>query len=660
MTTEHVPHFPNSGSDRDTARLTVLNIQRTCVHDGPGIRTTVFFRGCPLRCTWCQNPEAQPFVSPSSPDSSSSVSEILSAVKKDSAYYRTTHGGLTLSGGEPLAQNRAALLSFLGAAKREDLHVTVETAGDVPWSAFESCSPHVDLFLFDLKVVGDEALHEKLTGARGRRVEENLRRLVAAGANLRVRMCIVPDHNNSVANLQATAALLKSIDHPTIELMRYYNLHEKKALRLKISGLQLAQEPLRISAERSARALQTAKDTFTSLGIEVFTNASDVPRRKATFTQQVHRIQRDIRDFGYHVCLESAKLKTTYHKKHGFIEPLAVRRANLLRYLLNNKQVTVYPGELLVGNFTSKRVGGSVWVEYFASGMVITLWNIDRQKPIKFTCSLSDKLLFYTQLAPFWASSGLLVKAFPSAAELGKFVARTVEKRCGFNNNVAGIAHYIVNCERLLRLGTIGIAQEARDQREDRPDTGFYDGVLIALKGLEEFADRYAAHLRAMAQKESDARRRGELEHMAQICAHVPRNPARTFHEALQAILLLQIALCTESFENAIPRPARSGARSLLRGRSRGGQDRLRGRQRADGVLRLEDRRAHLPQRRRHGVRVRETVREPLAGRDRHAGRRRPSGQGLHQRCQLHDSGRVRAAAHRREHGRADPPRQPC
>jgi pyruvate formate-lyase/glycerol dehydratase family glycyl radical enzyme len=539
------PEPPKAGSD--PARLAVLNIQRTCVHDGPGVRSTVFFQGCPLACKWCQNPEAQAFTSPSEPGVGRSVDEVMGIIHKDRPYYDRTQGGVTLSGGDPLAQDPATLVAFLDRLKSDGLDVTVETAGDVPWRVFEAVMPRVDLFLFDLKAAGDPALHEQLTGRDGRRIEDNLRRLVGAGAQVRVRMCVVPEHNDQHETISAVADLLTSVGHSSIELMRYYDLHEKKAERLGVE-----QAPLHITAERALQAREAAAEVFNSLGITVHTEAAEGARSKAAFTKRVHDIQRDIRDAGYKVCLESARLKTAWYREHGFEGPLLTQRAELLRHLLNRKRITVYRHELLVGNYTAKRVGGNVWLEYFGSAMLLTLWGIDRQTPVGFACSWLEKLQFYTRLAPFWLDKGILARAFPSPLELGLYIARTVEKRVGFNNNMAGIAHYAVNTERLLRLGTTGIAAEVEDKRGESDDSGFYGSVLVALRGLEDFADRYAAHLRSLALRVPDANRRAELEHMAGICSHVPRLPARTLHEALQAILFLHVALCTESFENAI------------------------------------------------------------------------------------------------------------
>jgi pyruvate formate-lyase/glycerol dehydratase family glycyl radical enzyme len=529
------------------AMLAVLNIQRTCVHDGPGIRTVVFFRGCRMRCRWCHNPEAQTFASPGEPRRS--VIDLIGEIRRDRQYFATTHGGVTLSGGEPFLQPQAALLDLLEALKAEGVPVAIETAADAPWCTIQACLPYVGLFLVDLKAAHDDALHVRLTARRLRPVEDNIRRLVAAKANVRFRMCVVPGCNDSIESIDSVASLLRSLGHSSIELLRYFNLHERKVQRLG-----LAQEPLNISAAASVEGLERAAKAFSARGITARSPLDHAARSSAQFGERVHALQDAIRGSERYACIESARLKTQYYEAHGFDAPTPVHRAGALRYVLNRKSVVVHPHELIVGNFTSKRVGGNVWVEYFGAPMALLLWRIERQKPVAFQCSARDKLRFYRDVVPFWATRGLAAKVFPDVRELGLFAARTLDKKVGFNNNMAAIAHFIVNCERILRLGTTGLAEEvqAASAGASGNRAHFYEGVSIALRGLEEFADRYAAELRALGKKEPSASRRAELETMASVCSRVPRYPAQTLHEALQCILFLQIALCTESFENAI------------------------------------------------------------------------------------------------------------
>ena len=591
-TTNLRPQTTNHAEDE----LDVLSIQRTCVHDGPGIRTVVFFQGCAMRCRWCQNPEMQSNASAVS-GPASSIAEIMQVIRRDKEYYRRSHGGVTLSGGEPLLQPRPGLLALLATLKGDGLHVAVETAGHVSWAAHEAVLPYVDLFLFDLKAVGDDDLHHELTGVHARLIARNARRLAAAAADIRFRMCVVPRHNNGDRNIKATAAFLHAVNRPSIELLRYYNMHEAKARRLG-----LPQEPLHISVQESADALEHAAEAFASLSIRVDRSRPQAPRRApesrssrpcgalrgepaqsrssrpcgalrgepARFTPRVQDIRRDIRDAGYHACIESAALKTAFYKKHGFTQPVSIQRANLLRHLLNHKRVIVYPKELLVGNYTAKRVAGNLWVEYYGIAGLFTLWSLDRQKPVSFQLSLADKLYCYWNMLPFWAKHSLFLDVFPSVREQVLFAARMVEKKVGFHNNLVGVAHFIVNTERILQLGTNGIRAEVEAKQAgsrcftpERPagarGTGspsggnaFYESVKIALLGLEEFAARYSAHLRSLAAREAEAGRRAELEKMAEVCSRVPKYPARTFHEALQSILLVHIGLCTETFENAI------------------------------------------------------------------------------------------------------------
>jgi formate C-acetyltransferase len=474
----------------------------------------------------------------------------MGVVRRDRAYHLRSHGGVTLSGGEPLLQPSSSLLDLLSQLKSDGFHVAVETAGHVRSSVFESVLPFIDLFLFDLKVVGDDDAHFALTGTHDRLIAENARRLIAAKANGEFRMCVVPGHNDSDRNFRATSDFLRALDRPSISLLRYYAMHEGKARRLG-----LAQAPLNITAAASADAIERAATTFAAAGIAVSRTAPYAAPRSPDFTPRVHAIRKDIRDAGYAVCMETAILKTDFHKRHGFTKPVGLQCANLLRHLLNNKKVIVYPHELLVGNYTSKRVGGNMWVEYFGPAGAISIWNADRQKPVSFKCSLEDKLTFYLKLLPYWAKHSLIGKVFPSTRELALFAARMLEKRVAFHNNMAGVAHYIVNTERIVQLGTTGIRAEVEAKRADKPrdeTAAFYESVLIALCALEDFALRYATHLRDLGGRESDGSRRTELFAMADVCERVPRHPARTFHEALQSILFFHIALCTESFENAI------------------------------------------------------------------------------------------------------------
>ncbi len=229
-----------------TDGLNVLKIQRTCVHDGPGIRTTIFFRGCRLRCLWCQNPEALSFHPAPVPDENYSISDIIELVSRDKDYYHKTNGGVTLSGGDPLLQAPDTLMPLLESLRREIIHVAVETSLHVPRENIDKLAPCIDLFLVDLKVVGDDILHKKYTGQDSKIIRDNIGKLIALNARLKFRMLMVPGYNDSESHIAAAADFLKSVRHDSIELLRYHNLYEEKARRLG-----LASESLNITNDQS-------------------------------------------------------------------------------------------------------------------------------------------------------------------------------------------------------------------------------------------------------------------------------------------------------------------------------------------------------------------------------------------------------------------------
>jgi formate C-acetyltransferase len=532
-----------------TEKLNVLKIQRTCVHDGPGIRTTIFFQGCKLRCLWCQNPEAQSLKSISSSDADYSVAGIMDVVLRDKDYYLATGGGVTLSGGDPLLQDPESLITLLMSLKKENIHIAVETSLHVPWENIEKISPYMDLFLVDLKVVGDDELHKKLTRQDSALIQSNIKKLIAAKGRIKFRMVMVPGYNDGESQIKATADFLKSINYKSTELLKYHNMYEDKAKRLG-----LVRESLNITPEQSLESVKKAVALFKSLGINAECYELDASRNKAVFSQRVYDIKKDIQDSPYHLCFEVSKLKTKFYRKNGFKKPTHIHRAERLDYVLKNKQVIIYPHELLVGNFTSKRVGGQVWEEHYGVLFASILHQMHRQTPVAFQCSWKDRLYYYFRILPFWQRHGLLAKVNKTIPELIMSISRLCEMNVGFNNNMASIAHFIVNFERILTLGTTGIIRELEEKQKEKPenDPNFYQGAISAVKALENFAQRYADVLSEMSKTETDPVRRKELEDMAEICRHVPRYPARTYHEALQSMMFLQVALCIETYENAL------------------------------------------------------------------------------------------------------------
>jgi formate C-acetyltransferase len=532
-----------------TDGMNVLKIQRTCVHDGPGIRTTIFFRGCRLRCLWCQNPEALSFHPDPVPDENYSIPDIIELVSRDKDYYRQTNGGVTLSGGDPLLQDPDTLISLLEPLRRDGIHVAVETSLHVPWENIEKLAPCIDLFLVDLKVVGDETLHKKYTGQDSRIILDNIGKLIALNAGIKFRMLIVPGYNDDESRVAAAADFLKSVRHDTIELLKYHCMYEEKARRLGLTS-----KPLNITDAQSLAAVKKAVLLFQSFGIKAECYDLDTPGHKAAFSRRVYDIQNAIRESGRSLCFEVSRLKTDYYRKHGFKKPTPIHRAERLSYVLKNKSVIIYPRELLVGNFTAKRCGGQIWEEHYGVLFASILHQIHRQKPVPFKCSWRERLDFFFRTLPFWLKHSLLMKVNNTIPKFMLTMARSSENVAGFNNNTAAIAHFTVNFERMLELGTTGIIREIQSAQKEKPGNArdFYEGAILALQGLEAFAARYAESLSSLHLREADPERRKELEGMAAICRHVPKYPARTYHEALQSLLFLQIAICTESYENAI------------------------------------------------------------------------------------------------------------
>lgn len=251
-------------------RGVVFDVKRGSVKDGPGIRTSVFFKGCPLRCIWCHNPES--WLPEPEPDGDgvigreTSVEALMEEILVDRIFYRASGGGVTLTGGEPMMQF-PFLRELLRAAKAAQISTALDTCGFAPWEEYREILELVDLFLYDFKA-SDPVRHRELTGVENRLILENLRRLNEAGAAIFLRCPLVPDVNDSPDHLAAIAALaeeLSGIEEVTLE--PYHPLGVEKAERLGRCGTLKCRNfppPESVNAWRKTVASRTRKRVVVS------------------------------------------------------------------------------------------------------------------------------------------------------------------------------------------------------------------------------------------------------------------------------------------------------------------------------------------------------------------------------------------------------------
>jgi len=262
---------------------TVFDIRKYSIHDGPGIRTTVFLKGCPLDCWWCHNPESQlpdpePMLRPNlciacgecvatcpqgaisqqgsrltwerelciscgdcaagcmsgareMAGRSMTSAEVLAEIERDRLFYEESGGGVTFSGGEPLFQHRF-LVDLLRACRQLELHTAIDTSGFASWEVFEQVLPYTDLVLYDLKH-SDPELHLRYTGAPLAPILRNLERLAQRGTPLWLRVPVVPGLNDDEANLRRVGELAAGLPNLLqVNLLAYHRSAASKYERL--------------------------------------------------------------------------------------------------------------------------------------------------------------------------------------------------------------------------------------------------------------------------------------------------------------------------------------------------------------------------------------------------------------------------------------------
>lgn len=235
----------------------VFDIKRFAVHDGPGIRTTVFLKGCPLNCWWCHNPESQDVKSETDikqimldgiPHEKSeeigklmTVEEVMKIVDKDAVFYDESSGGVTLSGGEPLMQAQFSA-EILKAYKAQGYHTAVDTCGYVNSKVLKNVAVFTDLFLYDLKHP-DPGEHLKFTNAKLDLILKNLQLLISLKKQVIVRIPVIPGINDQVEHFHKFIEIIKTIGGiQEVHLLPYHAMANNKYNRLlkenKLAGLK--------------------------------------------------------------------------------------------------------------------------------------------------------------------------------------------------------------------------------------------------------------------------------------------------------------------------------------------------------------------------------------------------------------------------------------
>jgi pyruvate formate lyase activating enzyme len=290
----------------------VFDIQRFSVHDGPGIRTTIFLKGCPLKCLWCHNPESQRMqpvlsfereicimcgecVKECSRNAQSivdgtrviqrelceacgscvntcntnslvlkgqtmTVNEVFREVLRDELLYRKSNGGITISGGEPLMQP-AFTYRILERSKEHNLHTAIETCGHTQWNIFKRILEVTDLVIYDVKLM-DPIQHKKFVGVGNELILKNLKKVIKKEKEVLVRIPLIPDINDSDDNLRKTAEFLRSLGIDRAEFIPY---HEFAGPKYELLGMDYV---LRVLKPYTPEQLEQKKQKMDTLGIK--------------------------------------------------------------------------------------------------------------------------------------------------------------------------------------------------------------------------------------------------------------------------------------------------------------------------------------------------------------------------------------------------------
>lgn len=221
----------------------IFDIKKYAIHDGPGIRTTIFLKGCPMNCLWCHNPESrnpkiEKLITKQKKESFGkkiTIEKALKEIMKDKIFYDESKGGVTFSGGEPMMQINY-LYSLAKACKKEKINTALDTCGYAPSKDFIKISNLIDLFLYDIKIIDDE-LHKEYTGVSNQIILKNLKFLDENNSNIELRIPLIPNITDTNHNL---LSIIKFIDNlhsiENIRLLPYNKIGEYKINKFNLSN----------------------------------------------------------------------------------------------------------------------------------------------------------------------------------------------------------------------------------------------------------------------------------------------------------------------------------------------------------------------------------------------------------------------------------------
>jgi pyruvate formate lyase activating enzyme len=232
----------------------IFKIKKYAIHDGPGIRTTIFLKGCPLDCWWCHNPEGkmsnpQVMKTDNCPGGRSEVvgkkmlvDEVIFEIEKDIIFYDESQGGVTFSGGEPLLQAQF-LLAMLKACREKEIHTIVDTSGFAPAEIFVEICNMIDLVLFDLKLMDDE-MHRRYTGVSNKTILKNLETLSGFNTPHHIRFPLIPGITDTDENVLSVAEFVRALGSVSrIDILPMHRIADGKYRRLGMQSKMANKQP---------------------------------------------------------------------------------------------------------------------------------------------------------------------------------------------------------------------------------------------------------------------------------------------------------------------------------------------------------------------------------------------------------------------------------